>query len=337
MTYWYPGVREVITLARKVHPGVPILLGGIYARLCPDHARHCSGADTVLMGADPRSLLSCLEEYGVTSPSPPPSSHNEPYPAFDLMSRIDYVCLLTSTGCPYRCRYCASHILSPVFSKRDPERVLEEILYWHGRFGVRDFAFYDDALLIEAETHLAVLLKHLERLKLDVRFHTPNAIHAKEITPEIAGLMRRCGFKTIRLGLETADFSMRQALDDKVAEGEFEQSVHYLLEAGFFSNQIGAYILVGLPGQTVDSVIKTIGFVEDAGAIPYLSEYSPIPGTGLWDEALRCSKYDLDAEPLYHNNTILPCWNETQRQALPLLKKRVMEAREKARLSRKKY
>ena len=33
MTYWYPGVKEVIRLAKKIHPGVPVILGGIYARL----------------------------------------------------------------------------------------------------------------------------------------------------------------------------------------------------------------------------------------------------------------------------------------------------------------
>ena len=36
MTYWYPGVVEVIRLAREVHPGTPVILGGIYARLCRD-------------------------------------------------------------------------------------------------------------------------------------------------------------------------------------------------------------------------------------------------------------------------------------------------------------
>ncbi|MBE9570101.1 MAG: radical SAM protein, partial [Proteobacteria bacterium] len=48
MTYWYPGVKEVISLARKVHPGVPIILGGIYARLCHNHARQNMQADRIV-------------------------------------------------------------------------------------------------------------------------------------------------------------------------------------------------------------------------------------------------------------------------------------------------
>jgi len=50
----------------------------------------------------------------------------------------------------------------------------------------------------------------------------------------------------------------------------------------------------------------------------YLAEYSPIPGTPLWQEAVQCSPFDLQGEPLFHNNTILPCrwdgfdWDDLQ-------------------------
>ena len=50
MTYWYPGVFEAIRLAKEIFPGVPVILGGIYATLCTDYARERSGADYVLSG-----------------------------------------------------------------------------------------------------------------------------------------------------------------------------------------------------------------------------------------------------------------------------------------------
>jgi tRNA A37 methylthiotransferase MiaB len=332
MTYWYPGVKETIGLAREIHPGVPVILGGIYARLCPEHAREQAGADAVVREPDAgHRPLAWLEAHGISAPEPLAASRPQPYPAFDLLTRLDYVCLLTSSGCPFRCRYCASRLLSPHFSQRDPADVLGEILYWHRAFGVRDFAFYDDALLIGADAHLSVILTELLRQRLDLRFHTPNALHAREVTAEIASLMKRAGFRTIRLGLESADFSLHRKLDDKVAEGDFERAVARLLEAGFDHNQIGAYVLMGLPGQSVDSVLKTLDLVDEAGAVPYLSEYSPIPGTALWEEAVLCSDYELLSEPLFHNNTLLPCWSPAQRRSLPLLKRRVSQIREKYR------
>jgi radical SAM superfamily enzyme YgiQ (UPF0313 family) len=38
MTYWYPGVFDVISIIKHVYPGIPIILGGIYVTLCPEHA-----------------------------------------------------------------------------------------------------------------------------------------------------------------------------------------------------------------------------------------------------------------------------------------------------------
>ena len=331
MTYWYPGVRKAVSLVKKVHPGVPVILGGIYAMLCPDHALVSSGADSVVSGHGTASLLGMLDEYGINVPENCPVQGLSVYPAFDLLTRIDYVCVMTSLGCPYRCQYCASHFLQPDLIRREPDEVLEEIVFWHKEFAVQDFAFYDDALLVESGNHAGLLLEGLARLDLNLRFHTPNALHVREITGEIARLMHRTGFQTIRLGLETSDILLHRDLDNKLSKGDFERAMHSLLKAGFNTKEIGAYILIGLPGQTMDSVIETINFVGANGAIPYLSEYSPIPHTRMWEKALTSSKYDLASEPLFHNNTLLSCWDESKQGELPRLKRLVSEIREGSR------
>jgi radical SAM superfamily enzyme YgiQ (UPF0313 family) len=121
---------------------------------------------------------------------------------------------------------------------------------------------------------------------------------------------------------------MHKDLDKKISEGEFEKAVHHLKEAGFSKKQIGAYILMGLPGQSVESVINTIRFLAETGATPYLAEYSPLPHTQMWEKAIASSDYDLVSEPLFHNNTLLPCWNMNKRARVPEIKKLVREARE---------
>ncbi|MBW1802476.1 MAG: radical SAM protein [Deltaproteobacteria bacterium] len=330
MTYWYPGVRDAIALARKIHPNVPVILGGIYARLCQEHARQYVDADHVFSrgGIDsPDSAGKMLTQFGIHAQEIGPFEPRHPYPAFDLLHRLEYVTLRTSMGCPYRCRYCASPFLNPDITGRDPLEVLDEILYWHDHYSVRDFAFYDDALLFRSEGHISVLLEHLMRLKMDLRFHTPNALHIREISPEMAGLLYHAGFRTIRLGLETSDMDLHQELDKKVSEGEFETAVENLKKAGFDKKSIGAYILMGLPGQSVASVMETIEFAGTAGATPYLAEYSPLPHTPLWEKALIHSQYDLAHEPLFHNNTLLPCWDEDKITRVPELKKRVLQYR----------
>ncbi|RPI76647.1 MAG: radical SAM protein [Desulfobacteraceae bacterium] len=323
MTYWYPGVQEAIGLVRQVHARVPVILGGIYARLCPEHARHTSGADLVVEAGGLAALASISQILnGKTEPMPLRWDHL-PYPAFDLYPKIETVTLMTSVGCPFRCHYCAGPFLNPGMARRPPLQVLDEILFWHRRYGVTDFAFYDDALLIDFENHLGLLLEEVIKQNLNLRFHTPNAVHIRAITPETAKLLQRAGFQTLRLGLETADMEWRQGLDQKVATGEFERAVGHLKAMGFTKKELGVYLLAGLPGQSADSVRQAIQTAHDQEVDCSLSEYSPLPHTALWDRAKACSDYDLEAEPLFQNKSILPCWDEIERSRMPELKKRV--------------
>ena len=310
MTYWYPGVAETIAHIRKIFPHVPIVLGGIYATLCHEHARQNSGADEVISGDGLKEILGIAEKYTGFSASAqvdPSDMDTWPFPAWDLQRQIPFVPLLTSMGCPFSCAYCASRFLEPVRMVRSPEHVVAEILHWHKTYGVRDFAFYDDALLVNAKNHAIPIFEEIIGSGLPLRFHTPNAVHIREITPRIANLMLRAGFKTLRLGLETTVFEERNALDRKVTEEEFCRAAAYLREAGFDKKQVGAYLLVGLPHQSLEAVEASILTVKHNGLTPVPTYYTPIPHTALWKEAVSVSAYDLEADPVFSNNALFPC------------------------------
>ena len=183
MTYWYPGAFEAIRLLHEAFPGTPVLLGGNYATLCPEHARLHSGADEVLTGEGEKHIPSILEKYLDRTDAPLPDPRNLdslPYPAFDLLGRFDQVPLLTSRGCPYRCTYCASGLLNGFgYRRRDPIGVADEVSYWHDRYGVHHFAFYDDALLTDPRSAAIPMMKEIIRRKLECSFHCPNGLHLR--------------------------------------------------------------------------------------------------------------------------------------------------------------
>ncbi len=313
MTYWYGGVAETIEHVRKIFPNVPVVAGGIYATLCPGHAEATLGADRVETGPGEEKVLKLVSEFTGFSPSlkfDPSDLSTYPYPALDVQGEIPFAPLMTSRGCPFACAYCAGKILQPDFMKRPPEQVVEEIEYWRRKFGVLNFAFYDDALLVDAESHASIIFEGVIRKGIDARFHTPNALHIREITKKQAALMRRAGFETIRLGLETADFERRKELDRKVTEEQFRIAVANLLEAGFERKQIGAYLLVGLPDQTTESAEASIDVVKKAGITPVPAHYTPIPGTRLWKKAVETSRFELESDPVFTNNAVFPCRRE---------------------------
>jgi len=310
MTYWYTGVQETVAELRRRWPAVPIHLGGVYATLCPEHARKHSGADTIVTGAGEPGLLARLAADTGFRTRPrfdPDDLASYPRPAFDLQNTIEYIPLLTSRGCPFDCPYCASGLLQSDHRRCSPRRVFEEIRYWNEHFAVQDFVFYDDALLYDAENHFLPLMERVVGLPQRLRFHTPNALHIRWITPAVARMLRQAGFETLRLGLETAGGNERRGLDRKVTAAEFRQAMQILTEAGFPAGRIGAYLLVGLPEQSMSAVEESMRFVKETGATPVPAYYSPIPNTALWPRAVAASRYDLDADPLYTNNAVLPC------------------------------
>jgi len=105
MTYWYPGVFDIIRIIREEMPQIPVVLGGKYATLCYDHAMQFSGADFVIAGAGETQILKLLQsmfrEKIIFSPDED-DLDSYPYPAFDLIREPQQLPLATSRGCPYR-------------------------------------------------------------------------------------------------------------------------------------------------------------------------------------------------------------------------------------------
>jgi radical SAM superfamily enzyme YgiQ (UPF0313 family) len=315
MTYWYPGVVEAISIVKSVFPEVPVILGGIYATLCQEHAIRFSGADLVIAGPGETQLFAAADTligWSATPETVPDDLDAFPFPAADLQRRIPFAALMTSTGCPFSCAYCASGYLNARRRLRSPDRVVEEIRFWNSRYRVRDMVFYDDALLVDSRNHAIPLFEKIIACGLGktIRFHTPNAVHIREITQTTARLMATAGFQTLRLGLETAAGDRRD-FDHKVTRKEFLAAVSCLKSAGFRGDQIGAYLLTGLPGQSWDSVAASVETVREAGITPVPAHFTPIPHTALWPEAVASSRYDMESDPLFTNNAIFPCQKES--------------------------
>ncbi len=336
MTYWYPGVAAAIRLARQAFPEAPVSMGGIYATLCPEHAQEHSGADLVVTGPGEGVIVSILANLEAFPSSKGPARlagpsigcgpcesaglDSLPYPALHLLPHLSYIPILTSRGCPLACDYCASRLLQPDYRRRPALAVVEELLHWQERLGLMDVAFYDDALLLEAEDHLLVILAELARRGRSFRFHTPNGLQARLITREVARGLRRAPFATLRLGVETTALGAGR-LDHKLQAGDLEAALANLHEAGFRPEEIGVYLLVGLPQQEDAEVAASIRRVKELGANPVLALYSPIPGTALWPQAVKSSRYDLAADPLFHNNSLFPCWSQFSPERYTRLKR----------------
>jgi hypothetical protein len=304
MTYWYPGAVAAAHMVRSIWPHTLIIAGGVYASLCPEHARGQDCFDLILPG--PLEDMKNWQSLWSTLKASPPPVPKKSGLGLDLSAypEPEFSVIMGSRGCPYSCAYCATSILNPGFKQKEAEDVIFEVNQ-ELKKGVADFAFYDDALLVKPQAWLIPLLNHLIQTQSRARLHTPNAMHVRHITPDLARLLKRAGLQTVRLGLETSDFSHR--LDTKLTSKEWDNGLNSLFAAGFSPNQIGAYILFGLPEQDDKSVQAAIDLAQSFGIRPHLAQYSPIPGTALFARAQAHCPYPLQEEPLFQNNALWPC------------------------------
>jgi len=291
MTYWYPGVRETIEDLRRFSPNAKIILGGVYATICAQHARSL-GADHVIEGT---SLEPLWEALGL---EPDPAE----LPMWDLYPRLIVGAMKLADGCPFKCTYCSVPQVYPTFVARPMERSLAEFDLLLD-CGVEHVVFYDDALLYQPDRILVPFLKEVLKRKRKVNFHTPNALNARFISKELAALMVEAGFKVVYLGFESSAYEWQKKTGGKVYNHELQDAIENLVSAGADINNIAAYLIMAHPQNDQQNVEASMRFASSLGIRVMLSEFSPIPGT---PDGEFCRKWVNLDEPLMHNKTAFP-------------------------------
>jgi hypothetical protein len=324
MTYWYEGLRETARTCRELYPDTPLVAGGLYASLMPEHCARVTGTQAVVKGGASADLAAALHGFGL------PSAPGE-YPDFPLSASPvwkDAGVLRLNKGCPLKCDYCACRLFFPRFEAGSSRAAFQAFSAFR-QAGISNFAFYDDALLVHKEE---VFLPFLEEVIArqgesgagPPRFYLPNAVHIQSLDERTVRLMRRAGFQEIRLGFESSspDFHREHTPSGaKFRQEDFSACAGMLREAGFPKNSLSAYILAGLPGQRAEEVEESIHRAASLGLRVRLAEFSPVPGSALWEKSVRLCRYPLEEEPLFHNNSFFPLeWEGFTRQDLRRLK-----------------
>jgi radical SAM superfamily enzyme YgiQ (UPF0313 family) len=305
MTYWIDGVALTIEILRERFPGAKIVLGGILPTLVPlEQLKLYLKADIFVRGYGESRVLELMKAEGVTVRSHPDFSDVDaiPYPAVEFLGSCDYLPLMTSRGCPFHCTYCASNLLNPSFVQRKAEHILEEIYTMHDTHGTRHFTIFDDALLIDKQNRFLKIFREVGE-KLDVNFHTPNGLHAGEIDAETAEVFFKSGFKMMRLSFESTSSDILSRSSDKVTVAQMVKAVENLEAAGYRREDIGVYLLFGVPGQLVKQLDESLDFVKSLGVTPRLSYYSPVPGTKDFQELQKKGLLSTPVDP-YETNKL---------------------------------
>jgi radical SAM superfamily enzyme YgiQ (UPF0313 family) len=281
-------------------------LGGVYARLCTEHAERNSGADAVIAESLPSGIIDALESIvGEIGDGPVVGDHfcDWPEPRWDLYEHLPIAVTMTSKGCPMRCTCCASNMLSNGFARRSPEESVASIQALADR-GVNEIGFMDEALLVDAKRYAIPMFRELAKRGAPVRLKTPNGLHVSHITPEVAETMFDAGVDALVLSIETISKARMKSFSRKTTKEQFAKAVKELFRVGYQPSQIFAYLLFGLPGQEIEEALETREFVRQLGVEPRALVFAPVPGTIEFERAIESGMLAPDADPVLHNNKV---------------------------------
>lgn len=286
MTYWWESTRDLIQLIEKVFgKQTPrILVGGIYPTL---HAQH---ADRNLREGTELSDTNFVVVEGEIAPEAANARTD-----FDLyndelyFARPRYAIITGSRGCPFNCAYCAQLKLNNgqrAVRHRSPEDIADEIAEKQHKYGIREFAFYEDNLLFNRDDFLA-RLEAIRRRGLKISIYAPEGIEPRLVEPELMTQMRAAGFEKIHLALETIDNNIARLWNRRQATIEkFDRAVDVLKQVGFEvgSQDINAFVIFGLPDEDLQAAVNTAVYASTrvGSVVPML--FTPVPGSILYHE-----------------------------------------------------
>jgi anaerobic magnesium-protoporphyrin IX monomethyl ester cyclase len=166
----------------------------------------------------------------------------------------------TSRGCPFRCKFCNFFKIHDDTSFRSPESLRRELrTLVEVNPNVRHVIFTDDNFGIGAKR-----ITELTRMLVDEKFPftwcaftRPDAINAQTMP-----LIRDSGCESLCFGVETADEAMLKSVLKASTPTKYLNAVRACSDAGLFP--IGSFI-IGMPGETQETVEKLIRFVDESG------------------------------------------------------------------------
>ncbi len=213
-----------------------------------------------------------------------------PFPARDLYDneaykryyRINYgytiTSMVASRGCPFSCDFCWRPDYGRVYRVRSPSNIVDEMEEIRERYGYERIWFADEIFIVD-KRHVKELCREIIRRRIDVGWECLSRVDL--IDDEVARLMKRAGCYKVIFGLESGDDHILKLMNKRITVEQSRKAVKIAKKAGL---KVGAFFILGYPGENNETMLRTIKLASRlpldyfSMTVPY-----PLPGTKLYE------------------------------------------------------
>ncbi len=306
------GFLDGYTLASSIkerEPGVISVFGGVHVSALGGTLLEryqaidylCMGEGEVTLselaeGRDPRMIHGLVwRDLGriVTNEvrGPIPDLDTLPFPAYEKLAgfpqgynlplfsyiRTPGATMITSRGCPYQCSYCDRSVFKKGFRYNSARYIYAHMKYLRTRFGVRHVNIYDDLFTLNRR-RIEELCGMLASDPLGMNFNC--AVRVGYADDGLLRMLKEAGCLMVSLGIESADQELLRRHKSGVSLEEVRDTVARIKATGLRAKGL---FMMGLPGETEETVRKTSDFVVSLGLDDQnMAKFTPFPGAPIW-------------------------------------------------------
>jgi anaerobic magnesium-protoporphyrin IX monomethyl ester cyclase len=245
---------------------------------------------------------------------------------------------ITSRGCPFRCAFCYSPAMRGGAAYYPVGRVADEFEYALKTLKANYLMLLDDTVCLDI-ARLDALADELEGRKLP-EFSMAVNVRSSAMTEELCRALHRLHVVSWNCGFESgSNRVLKEIKGPSASVDKHRQLVEMAREHGMTLN--GSFML-GIPGETLDDMNKTLGFMEFLYGEKVARRYrggfwtfcaTPFPGTSWWELAvgrgkvssgMDWSRLDIKRfdDPLMLDQTISPDeWRRVCEEASSIVEK----------------
>ena len=230
------------------------------------------------------------------------------FPAKGSYKRLPAMGMMTSRGCPGRCTFCMGNYLGDKIRVRSAEKIFEEILLLHNKYGIKEISFYDDTFTTRKE-NVKKLCEKIISEKLDISWSCFARVDF--VDEDLLKIMKLAGCHQIMYGVESGDEEILKNIHKKISFEKVEKIVKITKKLGI---EVRAAFMFGNPGETIETMQKTIDYaIKLKPDVVIFNITTPYPGTEMFKWAKEkgilitenWNEYDL-SKPIMNLPTVKP-------------------------------
>ena len=185
--------------------------------------------------------------------------------------------IISSRGCPYQCSYCDRSVYQRSFRFNSAAYLHEHMTYLKREFNIRHIFFYDDLFTFHRK-RIEEFCRLLSKKPLGMTFNC--AVRLGHVDDDLLEMLKHAGCWMVSLGIESGDPELLGRHKSNVDLEEMKQTVRQIQRKGLRAKGL---FMMGLPGETEESIQRTADFVEELGLDDMnVTKFTPFPGAPIY-------------------------------------------------------